>query len=131
MIETSCVSPPGVLLYYLMFIYYHQLNDIPRRQDCLHDLILYVTRESPKVGLAFQYFSLRYLQQAFTMITDTESAANCHIMIETLIESTDLKTNKQTELPVPLAKHAPLRRKNKDWLARNQNNVSTRRLLFQ
>ena len=34
------------------------------------------------------------------------------------------------------AKHAVLRRKNKDWLARNQNNVSewsdmsTRRLLF-
>ena len=35
------------------------------------------------------------------------------------------------------AKHAALRRKNKDWLARNQNNVSewrnmsTRRLLFK
>jgi hypothetical protein len=35
------------------------------------------------------------------------------------------------------AKHAALRRKSKDWLARNQNNVSewsdksTRRLLFQ
>jgi hypothetical protein len=35
------------------------------------------------------------------------------------------------------AKHAALRRKNKDWLARNQNNVSEwgdmsiRRLLFQ
>ena len=35
------------------------------------------------------------------------------------------------------AKYAALRRKNKDWLARNQNNVSelsdtsTRRLLFQ
>ena len=35
------------------------------------------------------------------------------------------------------AKHAPLRRKNKDWLARNQNNVSewsdmsTRGLLFK
>jgi hypothetical protein len=35
------------------------------------------------------------------------------------------------------AKHAALRRKNKDWSARNQNNVSewsdmsTRRLLFQ
>ena len=32
-------------------------------------------------------------------------------------------------------KHAALRRKNKDWLARNQNNVwsdmSTRELLFQ
>jgi hypothetical protein len=29
------------------------------------------------------------------------------------------------------AKHAVLRRKSKDWLARNQNNVSTRGLLFQ
>ena len=39
---------PGVLLYYLMFIYYHRLNDISRRQDCLHDLMLYVTTESTK-----------------------------------------------------------------------------------
>ena len=29
------------------------------------------------------------------------------------------------------AKHATLRRKSKDWLARNQNNVSTRGQLLQ
>jgi hypothetical protein len=39
----SIMCPPGVLLYYLMFIYYHRLNDISRRQDCLHELMLYVT----------------------------------------------------------------------------------------
>jgi len=39
---------PGVLLYYLMFIYYHRSNDVSRRQHCLHDLMLYVKTESPK-----------------------------------------------------------------------------------
>ena len=39
---------PGVLLYYLMFIYYHRSNDVSRRQHCLHDLKLYVKTESPK-----------------------------------------------------------------------------------
>ena len=29
------------------------------------------------------------------------------------------------------AKHTALRRKSKDWLVRNQNNMSTRGLLFQ
>jgi len=57
------ICPPGVLLYYLMFIYYHQLNDISRRQDCLHDLMLYVTTESPKCCPLFQYFSLLYLRR--------------------------------------------------------------------
>ena len=36
--DRDIFCPPGVLLYYLMFISYHRLNDISRRQDCLHDL---------------------------------------------------------------------------------------------
>jgi hypothetical protein len=50
------VCPPGVLLYYLMFIYYHRLNDISRRQDCLHDLMLYVTTEYTKFSPLLQWF---------------------------------------------------------------------------
>ena len=71
--------PPGVLLYYLMFIYYHRLNDISRRQDCLHDLMLYVTTESTKFSLALQIFSLFYLRQTFIIRSDTEGVYNCNI----------------------------------------------------
>ena len=42
-VNRSIMCPSRVLLYYLMFIYYHRLNDISRRQDCQHDLMLYVT----------------------------------------------------------------------------------------
>jgi hypothetical protein len=56
---------PGVLLYYLMFIYYHRLNDISRRQDCLHDLRLYVTAESTNLSPRLQFFSFCYLKRAF------------------------------------------------------------------
>jgi len=82
---------PGVLLFYLMFISYHRLNDISRRQDCLHDLMLYVTTESPKFSPFFQLFSFCYLRQAFEIISDTESVYNCTIMLCTLVESTYLK----------------------------------------
>jgi len=85
------VCPPGVLLYYLRFISYHRLNDISRRQDCLHDLMLYVTTESPKFSLALQFYSLTYLRKAFIIISDTEGVYSCDIMIRTLIDSTDLK----------------------------------------
>ena len=56
--DRTITCPPGVLLYYLMFIYYHRLNDISRRQDCLYDLMLYVTTESPKFSPMDQLFSL-------------------------------------------------------------------------
>lgn len=46
--DRSIFCPSGVLLYYLMFIYYHRSNDVSRRQHCLHDLMLYVKTESPK-----------------------------------------------------------------------------------
>jgi hypothetical protein len=84
----SC--PPGVLLYYLMFISYHRLNDISRRQDCLHDLMLYVTTESTKFIPTLQYFSLFYLRQAFEIISDTDGVDNCNIMRDTLLETNEL-----------------------------------------
>ena len=87
----SIIGPPGVLLYYLMFIYYHRLNDISRRQDCLHELMLYVTTESPKFSPALQHFSFQYLRRAFIIISDTDAADNCDIMLNTLEETTDLK----------------------------------------
>ena len=87
----SIRCPPGVLLYYLMFISYHRLNDISRRQDCLHDLMLYVTTESTKFSPLLQVFSFYYLRRAFDIISDTESVYNCNIMIDEIIESTDLK----------------------------------------
>jgi hypothetical protein len=82
---------PGVLRYYLMFIYYHRLNDISRRQDCLHDLMLCVTTESPKFSPSYQFFSFCYLRRAFEIISDTESVYNCDIMLRTLVETTELK----------------------------------------
>jgi hypothetical protein len=87
----SIIGPPGVLLYYLMFIYYHRLNDISRRQDCLHDLMLYVTTESSKFSPVLQLFSFDYLRRAFEIISDTDGVYNCKIMISTLVETTDLK----------------------------------------
>ena len=87
----SIICPPGVLLYYLMFIYYHRLNDISRRQDCLHDLMLYVTTESPTFSPIDQLFSFGYLRRAFIIISDTDAADNCDIMLDTLLETTDLK----------------------------------------
>jgi len=78
---------PGVLLYYLMFIYYHRLNDISRRQDCLHDLMVYVTTESTKFSPIFQCCSLFYLKRAFLIISYTDAADNCSIMIRALVES--------------------------------------------
>jgi hypothetical protein len=87
----SIFCPPEVLLYYLMFISYHRLNDISRHQDCLHDLMLYVTTESTKFSTLYQYLSFIYLKQAFTIISDTEGVYNCNIMLNTLLETTDLK----------------------------------------
>ena len=72
-----------------MFISYHRLNDISRRQDCLHDLILYVTTESTKFSPMLQLLSFCYLRQAFTIISDKESVYNCNIMLHALL--TDLK----------------------------------------
>ena len=89
--DRSIACHPGVFLYYLMFISYHRLNDISRRQDCLHDLMLYVTTEFPKFSPLYQYLSLLYLRKAFTIISDTETVYNCYIMLDTLAESTDLK----------------------------------------
>jgi len=89
--DRSIWCHPGVLLYYLMCMYYHRLNDISRRQDCLHDLMLYVTTESPKFSPSFQYFSFCYLKKAFIIISDTDAADNCDIMLDTLLESTSLK----------------------------------------
>ena len=74
-----------------MFISYHRLNDISRRQDCLHDLMLYVTTESTKFSPALQVISLFYLRRAFEIISDTDGVYNCKIMISTLVETTDLK----------------------------------------
>ena len=85
------VCPPGVLLYYLMFIYYHRLNDISRRQNCLHDLMLYVTTESTNFSPMLQFFSFSYLRRAFDIISDTDGVYNCEIMILEIFESTDLK----------------------------------------
>jgi hypothetical protein len=82
--------PPGVLLYYLMFIYYHRLNDISRRQDCLHDLMLYVTTEYTKFSPLLQWFSFCYLRRAFKIISDTDGVYNCDIMLCTLAETTEL-----------------------------------------
>jgi hypothetical protein len=82
---------PGVLLYYLMFISYHRLNDISRRQDCLHDLMLYVTTESTNFSPTVQMFSFSYLRRAFDIISDTDGVYNCEIMIREILESTDLK----------------------------------------
>jgi hypothetical protein len=87
----SITCPPEVLLYYLMFIYYHRLNDISRRQDCLHDLRLYVTTESTKFSPVLQFFSFCYLRQAFDIISDTDGVYNCEIMLDTLLETTELK----------------------------------------
>ena len=87
----SITCPPEVLLYYLMFIYYHRLNDISRRQDCLHDLMLYVTTESTKFSPVLQFFSFCYLRQAFDIISDTDGVYNCEIMLDTLLETTELK----------------------------------------
>ena len=88
--DRSIVCPPGVLLYYLMFIYYLRLNDISRRHDCLHDLMLYVTTESTKFTPRYQILSLVYLKRAFTIISDTESVHNCDIMLHALHESLDI-----------------------------------------
>jgi hypothetical protein len=85
------ICPPGVLLYYLMFIYYHRLNDISRRQNCLHDLMLYVTTESTNFSPMLQFFSFSYLRRAFDIISDTDGVYNCEIMILEIFESTDLK----------------------------------------
>jgi len=74
-----------------MFIYYHRLNDVSKRQNCLHDLMLYVTTESPKLSPMYQCASFTCLGQAFAIISDTDAANNCTIMLRTLIESTDLK----------------------------------------
>jgi hypothetical protein len=87
----SISCPPGVLLYYLMFIYYHRLNDISRRQDCLHDLMLYVTTESTKFNPMHQFISICYLRWAFDIISDTDGVYNCDIMLGTLEETTELK----------------------------------------
>ena len=87
----SIIGPAGVLLYYLMFIYYHRLNDISRRQDCLNDLMLYVTTEYTKFSPVLQLFSFDYLRRAFEIISDTDGVYNCKIMISTLVETTDLK----------------------------------------
>jgi hypothetical protein len=84
-------SSAGVLLYYLMFIYYHRLNDISRRQDCLHDLMLYVKTESSKYSPMLQFFSFSYLRQAFEIISDTDAADNCNIILCTLLETTEVK----------------------------------------
>jgi hypothetical protein len=80
-----------------MFIYYHRLNDISRRQDCLHDLMLYVTTESTKFSPMYQYASCEYLRRAFDIISDTESVYNCNIIIRTLVESTYLKKLLESE----------------------------------
>ena len=74
-----------------MFIYYHRLNDISRRQDCLHDLMLYVTTESSKFSPVLQLFSLFYLRRAFEIISDTDGDDNCKFMMHKIVESTDLK----------------------------------------
>ena len=74
-----------------MFCSYHRLNDISRRQDCLHDLMLYVTTEYPKFSPTDQFSSLLYLRRAFIIISDTDGVYNCNIMIRTLVESTYLK----------------------------------------
>ena len=89
--DRDIVCPPGVLLYYLRFIYYHRLNDISRRQDCLHDLKLYVTTESTKFSQVLQYLSFCYLRRAFEIISDTDGVYNCDIMLDTLVETTELK----------------------------------------
>ena len=89
--ERDITCPPGVLLYYLMFISYHRLNDISRRQDCLHDLMLYVTTESTKFSPALQFISFFHLRRAFEIISDTASVYNCTIMLNTLVKSTCLK----------------------------------------
>jgi hypothetical protein len=81
---------PGVLLYYLMFISYHRLNDISRRQDCLHDLMLCVTTESPKFIPALQFHLLFYPRRAFEIISDTDGFYKCDSMIRTLGETTEL-----------------------------------------
>jgi hypothetical protein len=89
--DRNIMCPSRVLLYYLMFIYYHRLNDISRRQDCLHDLMLYVTTESPFFSPMYHSYSLDYLRQAFIIISDTESVYNCNIMIRILEETTEFK----------------------------------------
>jgi hypothetical protein len=83
--------PSGVLLYYLMFISYHRLNDISRRDDCLHDLMLYVTTESTKVSPMLHCFSLLYLRRAFEIVSDTDGVNDCNIVLLTLLITTDLK----------------------------------------
>jgi len=47
--------------------------------------------EYQKFSPMFQFFSLEYLRRAFTIISHTDTADDCDIMIETLVESTDLK----------------------------------------
>ena len=90
--DRSIKGHPGVLLYYLMFCSYHRLNDISRRQDCLHDLMLYVTTEYPKFSPTFQFISFCYLKRAFEIISDTDGVNYCNIMLVTVAKSTDLMT---------------------------------------
>ena len=87
--DRSIFCPSGVLLYYLMFIYYHRLNDISRRQDCLHDLTKLT--ESSKFNPLLQLFSFGYLRRAFDIISDTDGVDNCNNMMRTLSETTELK----------------------------------------
>ena len=89
--STDLFCHPGVLLHYLMFISYHRLNDTSRRQDCLQDLVLYVTTVYSKLSPIFQLFSLLYLRRAFTIISDTEGVDNCDTMLKTLMELPDIK----------------------------------------
>jgi hypothetical protein len=81
--------PTEVLLYYLMFISYHRLNDISRRQDCRHDLMLYVTTEYPKFSPTLQFLLFCYLKRAFEIISDTDGIDYCDIMLFTVAKSTD------------------------------------------
>ena len=92
------VCLPGVLLYFLMFISYQRLNDISRRQDCLHDLMWYATTESPKFSLIHHFSSIVYLRRAFRIVSDTDAADNSDIMIRTLLKSTDFKKYGISEL---------------------------------
>jgi hypothetical protein len=81
--------PTEVLLYYLMFISYYRLNDISRRQDCRHDLMLYVTTEYPKFSPTLQFLLFCYLKRAFEIISDTDGIDYCDIMLFTVAKSTD------------------------------------------
>ena len=80
------------------------------------------------------------------MVSSTGMNCICGIMVSVLASSVidhgfEPRSGQTKDYKVVIccfsAKHAALRRKSKDWLARNQNNVSewsdmsTRRLLFQ